>query len=73
MKGRSFAVGQVVTHALLRYRGVVVAVDDEWSANAEWHDAVSRTRPPAGEPWYRVRVHGSEHEAYVAEAHLRVS
>jgi hemimethylated DNA binding protein len=73
MKRGLFAVGQVVTHALLRYRGVVVAVDDEWSAPGNWHSAVSRTRPPGGEPWYRVRMQDSEHEAYVAEANLRVS
>ena len=72
MKDRLFAVGQFVTHSLLRYRGVVVAVDEEWRAD-DWHHAVSRTRPPDGEAWYRVRVQGTEHEAYVAEAHLRVS
>lgn len=73
MKRSLYAVGEVVTHALLRYRGVVVGVDAEWSARGDWHDAVSRSRPPSGEPWYRVRLHGTEHEAYVAEANLRVS
>jgi hemimethylated DNA binding protein len=58
---------------LLRYRGVVVAVDDQWRADGDWHAAVSRTRPPGGEAWYRVRMQGTDHEAYVAEAHLRVT
>ncbi len=71
MKRCRFAVGQVVTHALLRYRGVIVSVDAEWRAEGDWFDAVARARPPSGEPWYRVRMHGTQHEAYVAEASLR--
>jgi len=70
MKRSRYAVGQVVTHALLRYRGVVVSVDAEWKADGDWYDAVARTRPPGGEPWYRVRLQGTQHEAYVAEASL---
>ena len=71
MKRCRFAVGQVVTHALLRYRGVIVSVDAEWRAEGAWFDAVARARPPSGEPWYRVRMQGTPHEAYVAEASLR--
>lgn len=70
MKRSRYAVGQTVTHALLRYRGVVVSIDAEWSAEGDWYDAVARARPPSGEPWYRVRLHGTQHEAYVAEASL---
>jgi heat shock protein HspQ len=71
MKRCRFAVGQVVTHALLRYRGVIVSVDAEWRAEGDWFDAVARARPPSGERWYRVRMDGSQQEAYVAEASLR--
>jgi heat shock protein HspQ len=31
---------------------------------------MARTRPPKDKPWYRVLVHNSEHETYVAERNL---
>lgn len=36
----------------------------------EWYEAVARSRPPKDQPWYRVLVHDSMLETYVAECNL---
>jgi len=70
MKSSKFTLGQLVHHKLFDYRGVVVDVDAVFSLTEEWYEAVARSRPPRDEPWYRVLVHGAEHETYVAEQNL---
>lgn len=65
-----FAVGELVHHRLFDYRGVVVDVDPCFMGTEEWYETVARTRPPKDRPWYRVLVHGSTRETYVAERHL---
>ncbi len=65
-----FSVGDLVHHRLFDYRGVVVDVDPQLMLPDEWYDQVARSRPPKDKPWYRVLVHGAEHETYVAERNL---
>jgi heat shock protein HspQ len=65
-----FHIGQLVHHKLFDYRGVVVDADPVFSGSDAWYDQVARSRPPKDEPWYRVLVHGSDHETYVAERNL---
>ena len=45
-------------------------VDPCMMLSAEWYEAVARSRPPKDQPWYRVLVHDSTHETYVAERNL---
>ncbi len=70
LKRARFAVGQLVHHRLFDYRGVVYDVDPQFSGTEEWYEQVATSRPPKDQPWYRVLVHGSIHETYVAERNL---
>ncbi|MGD2084162.1 MAG: heat shock protein HspQ [Chromatiales bacterium] len=65
-----FHVGQIVHHRLFDYRGVIVDVDPVFQGSEDWYQQVARTRPPKDSPWYRVLVHGSDAETYVAERNL---
>ena len=68
-----FAVGQIVHHRKVGYRGVVYGVDGEFSLSEEWYEAVAVSRPPKDRPWYHVLVDGAAHTTYVAERHLEAS
>ena len=65
-----FSVGQLVTHKLFNYRGVIVDVDPDYQGPDEWYNQVALTRPPKDKPWYRVLVHNALHETYVAERNM---
>ncbi len=66
-----FEIGQVISHRLFGYRGVIVDVDPEFAASQEWYETVATTRPPKDKPWYHVLVHDHTHMTYVAERHLQ--
>ncbi len=68
--GARFSIGQIVHHRLFDYRGAVYDVDPVFMGSDEWYEQVARSRPPKDRPWYRVLVHGAQHETYVAERHL---
>jgi heat shock protein HspQ len=65
-----FSIGDLVHHKLFAYRGVIVDVDPRLMLSDDWYEAVARSRPPKDQPWYRVLVHDSTHETYVAERNL---
>ena len=65
-----FSVGDLVQHRLFNYRGVIVDVDPVFMLSDAWYEQVARSRPPKDQPWYRVLVHNSEDETYVAERNL---
>lgn len=65
-----FSVGDLIQHRLFDYRGVIVDVDPVFMLSDEWYDQVARSRPPKDQPWYRVLVHNSNDETYVAERNL---
>lgn len=65
-----FSIGQTVSHLLFGYRGVIYDVDPVFLGSEEWYDEVAKSRPPKDQPWYRVLVHGGQHETYVAERNL---
>ncbi len=65
-----FFVGQLVKHKLFDYQGVVVDVDPCFMLSEEWYELMAKSRPPKNRPWYRVLVHNSNHETYVAEKNL---
>ena len=66
-----FKIGQLVLHNRFGYRGVVYDIDLCFALSDEWYDEVAKSRPPKELPWYRVLVHDSMQETYVAERHLR--
>jgi len=66
-----FFVGQTITHELFGYRGVIIDVDPCFMLTDEWYQLMAKSRPPKDHPWYRVLVHNSNHETYVAEQNLR--
>ena len=63
-------IGQIVRHTKFGYRGVIYDIDTHFSLSDAWYEQVARSRPPKDRPWYRVLVHGEDHETYVAERHL---
>jgi len=63
-------IGQIVRHTKLGYRGVIYDIDGTFNLSDKWYEEVAKSRPPKDKPWYRVLVHGEEHETYVAERHL---
>ena len=65
-----FSIGDLVHHKLFDYRGVIIDVDPRLMLSDEWYEAVARSRPPKDQPWYRVLVHDSINETYVAERNL---
>ena len=65
-----FAIGQTIHHRLFDYRGVIYDADPVFLGTEEWYEQVARSRPPKDEPWYRVLVHGSDNETYVAQQNL---
>ncbi len=66
-----FTVGQLITHKLFNYRGVIMDVDPGYQGTDEWYNQIALTRPPKNKPWYRVLVHNAVHETYVAERNLK--
>jgi len=68
-KGK-FTVGQLVSHRLFNYRGVIYDVDPVFQGSEEWYEQVAASRPPKDKPWYRVLVHDSMGTTYVAERNL---
>lgn len=65
-----FSVGQLIKHKLFDYRGVIADVDPTFQGSEEWYEQMTRTRPPKDKPWYKVLVHDSVQETYVAERNL---
>jgi len=65
-----FTVGQLISHKLFNYRGVIFDVDPCFMGSEKWYAEVALTRPPRDRPWYRVLVHNASHETYVAERNL---
>ena len=67
-----FSPGDLVHHKLFDYRGVIVDVDPRMMLSDEWYETVARSQPPKDQPWYRVLVHNSANETYVAERNLEL-
>ena len=65
-----FSVGDLVTHRLFNYRGVIIDVDASFQLTDEWYEIVAQSQPPRDIPWYHVLVHDARHTTYVAERNL---
>lgn len=67
----SFALGQIVRHRDLGYRGVVYDVDPVYQGSEEWYQRhVDEPQSDREAPWYYVIVDEGETETYVPEQNL---
>ena len=73
MATAKYTIGQLVSHRLFDYRGVIYDIDPEFMLTDEWYDRMARTQPPKDKPWYHVLVDGAAHTTYVAEQNLTAS
>ena len=68
-----FAVGQVVRHRLLDFRGVVFDVDPVFANSDEWYEAIPEgIRPAKEQPFYHLLAENAENSyvAYVSQQNL---
>ncbi len=68
-----FAIGEVVRHRLLDFRGVIFDVDPEFANSEEWYDAIPEAmRPSKQQPFYHLLAENSEasYVAYVSQQNL---
>jgi heat shock protein HspQ len=70
-----FAIGEVVRHRLLDFRGVIFDVDPEFANSDEWYEAIpEELRPAKEQPFYHLLAENSEssYVAYVSQQNLVV-
>jgi len=68
-----FAIGEVVRHRLLDFRGVIFDVDPEFANSEEWYEAIpAAIRPAKDQPFYHLLAENSEssYVAYVSQQNL---
>jgi len=68
-----FAIGEVVRHRLLDFRGVIFDVDAEFSNTEEWYQAIPEgLRPSKEQPFYHLLADNEEQSyiAYVSQQNL---
>jgi heat shock protein HspQ len=68
-----FAIGEVVRHRLLDFRGVIFDVDPTFSNTDEWYEAIPETmRPAKDQPFYHLLADNAEQSyiAYVSQQNL---
>jgi heat shock protein HspQ len=70
-----FAVGEVVRHRLLDFRGVIFDVDPVFANTEEWYQAIpEEVRPSKDQPFYHLLAENAEssYVAYVSQQNLIV-
>lgn len=68
-----FAIGAVVRHRLLDFRGVVFDVDPVFANSEEWYQAIPEPiRPDKNQPFYHLLAETGDHDyvAYVSQGNL---
>jgi heat shock protein HspQ len=68
-----FAIGDVVRHRMLDFRGVVFDVDPVFANSDEWYDAIPEgARPAKDQPFYHLLAENDEasYIAYVSQQNL---
>ena len=57
----NFAIGQVVRHKFLDFRGVIFDVDPEFNNTEEWYQSIpAQIRPKKDQPFYHVFAENDE-------------
>jgi len=67
-----FAPGDVVIHADIGYRGVIIEVDPRFCGPDHLLNDLTGGRAPKDSPWYYVLRDGTDSTVYVAERYLRM-
>jgi len=68
-----FAIGEVVRHRLLDFRGVVFDVDPQFASSEEWYEAIPEAmRPARDQPFYHLLAENADatYVAYVSQQNL---
>jgi len=68
-----FAIGEVVRHRMLEFRGVIFDVDPVFANSEEWYQAIPEDlRPSKDQPFYHLLAENSEsnYVAYVSQQNL---
>ena len=68
-----FAIGAIVKHRYLDFRGVIFDVDPEFNNTEEWYQSIPKdVRPRKDQPFYHLLAESNEvtYEAYVSEQNL---
>jgi heat shock protein HspQ len=68
-----FAIGEVVRHRLLDFRGVIFDVDPQFANSDEWYEAIPEEfRPSKDQPFYHLLAENAEssYVAYVSQQNL---
>jgi heat shock protein HspQ len=68
-----FAIGDVVRHKVLDFRGVIFDVDPVFANSDEWYDAIpDGLRPRKDQPFYHLLAENAEsaYVAYVSQQNL---
>ena len=69
----NFAIGQVVKHKFLDFRGVIFDVDPEFNNTEEWYQSIPpQMRPKKDQPFYHVFAENDDvfYTAYVSQQNL---
>src|SRR5215212_4086460 len=75
MPSARFAIGEVVRHRILDFRGAVFDVDPEFANSEEWYEAIpEELRPAKDQPFYHLLAENAEsaYVAYVSQQNLIV-
>ena len=67
-----FSIGQLVTHSIYGYRGVIIDADPEFTLSDSWYDKMATTKPSKNQPWYHILVNNSSIQTYVSESSLEI-
>ena len=68
-----YALGQVVKHKYLDFRGVIYDVDPEFNNTEEWYQSIpAAIRPKKDQPFYHVFAENDQvfYSAYVSQQNL---
>ena len=64
-----FQTGDIITHKMIGYRGVIVHSDPSFQGDENWYLS-NQTHPSKEQFWYFVLVDGKQQVTYVAEQNL---
>ena len=73
IKHAKFQIGQVVSHRIFPFRGVIFDVDPEFNNTEEWYQSIpEEIRPRRDQPFYHLYAENADNEyvAYVSEQNL---
>ena len=68
-----FNIGQVVSHRLFGFRGVIYDVDPQYANTEEWYQSIPQEiRPAKDQPFYHLLAENAQsyYVAYVSEQNL---